>query len=40
MSDNHEMTKKDKLVLGLTLGSIFLGVFVLGLIGILFNLFG
>lgn len=38
MSDEHKMTRKDKLVLGITLASIFLGVFVLGLIGLIINL--
>ena len=38
MSEEHKMTKKDKLVLGITLASIFLGVFVLALIGLIFNL--
>tara|TARA_B100001123_G_C14481193_1_gene698442 strand:- start:233 stop:355 length:123 start_codon:yes stop_codon:yes gene_type:complete len=40
MSEEHKMTKQDKLVLGITLSSIFLGVFVLGLIGLIINLFG
>jgi len=40
MNDEHKMTAKDKLVLGTTLAMIFLGVFILGLIGLLFNLFG
>ena len=34
MSEEHKMTKQDKLVLGITLSAIFLGVFVLGLIGL------
>ena len=38
MSQEHEMTKKDKLVLGITLAAIFVGVFGLGLIGVLVNL--
>ncbi len=38
MSKEHEMTKKDKLVLGITLAAIFLGVFVLGMIGVIINL--
>ncbi len=37
--DDHKMTKKDKLVLGITLAVIFLGVFGLGLIGFLVNIF-
>jgi len=38
MEDNHKMTKKDKLVLLITLAAIFFGVFGLGLIGMLVNL--
>ena len=33
-----KMTEKDKLVLGITLAAIFLGVFGLGLIGLIINL--
>ena len=40
MSEEHKMTKQDKLVLGITLAAIFLGVFVLGFVGLIFNLFG
>ena len=40
MSEEHIMTKKDKLVLTITLAAIFVGVFGLGLTGLLFNLFG
>ena len=40
MSEEHKMTKQDKLVLGITLATIFIGVFALGFIGLLFNLFG
>ena len=40
MSDDHKMTKKDKLVLTITLALIFLGVFGLGIIGLIFNLSG
>ena len=40
MSEEHKMTKKDKLVLTITLAAIFVGVFGLGLAGLLFNLFG
>jgi len=39
MSEEHQMTKKDKLVLTITLGAIFCGVFVLGFFGLIFNLF-
>ena len=38
MSEEHKMTAKDKLVLSITLAAIFLGVFGLGLIGLVFNL--
>ena len=40
MSEEHKMTAKDKLVLTVTLTTIFLGVFVLGFIGLIFNLSG
>jgi len=40
MSEEHKMTKKDKLVLGITLAAIFGGVFFLGIIGLIVNLFG
>ena len=40
MSGEHQMTKKDKLALGITLAAIFGGVFVLGLVGLIFNLSG
>ena len=38
MSEEHKMTKKDKLVLGITLAAIFGGVFLLGLVGLIVNL--
>ena len=38
MSEEHKMTKQDKLVLTITLAAIFLGVFGLGLIGLIINL--
>ena len=38
MNDEHKMTSKDKLVLGITLATIFVGVFLLGLIGLIINL--
>jgi len=38
MSEDHKMTKKDKLVLGITLAAIFLGIFGLGFIGLIVNL--
>ena len=40
MREEHKMTKKDKLVLTITLAAIFLGVFGLGFIGLMINLFG
>tara|TARA_B100001123_G_C14817401_1_gene830766 strand:- start:210 stop:332 length:123 start_codon:yes stop_codon:yes gene_type:complete len=40
MSEEHKMTKQDKLVLGITFAAIFLGVFGLGLIGLFFNILG
>ena len=38
MSNEPQMTKKDKLVLTITLAAIFFGVFGLGVIGLIFNL--
>ena len=38
MREDHKMTKKDKLVLGITLALIFGGVFFLGFVGLIFNL--
>ena len=38
MSKEQEMTKQDKLILGITLATIFGGVFLLGLIGLIVNL--
>ena len=35
MSEEHKMTKQDKLALTITLGAIFFGVFALGLIGLI-----
>ena len=40
MSDEHKMTSKDKLVLGITLSAIFGGIFILGFIGLIVNIFG
>ena len=40
MSEEHKMTKQDKLVLTITLAAIFLGGFGLGLIGLIVNLSG
>ena len=38
MSEEHKMTKQDKLVLTITLAAIFFGIFILGLIGMIVNL--
>jgi len=38
MNEEHKMTKQDKLVLAITLTAIFVGVFGLGLIGLIVNL--
>tara|TARA_Y100000590_G_C15714167_1_gene1011321 strand:- start:749 stop:871 length:123 start_codon:yes stop_codon:yes gene_type:complete len=38
MSEDHKMTKQDKLVLAITLAAIFLGVFILGFVGLIVNL--
>jgi len=38
MSEEHKMTKQDKLALTITLSAIFFGVFGLGLIGLMTNL--
>ena len=40
MSEEHKMTSQDKLVLGITLAAIFGGVFILGFIGLIANIFG
>ena len=34
------MTKQDKTVLGITLAAIFLGVFAIGIVGVIVNIFG
>jgi hypothetical protein len=39
MSEDHKMTKQDKLVYGITLASIFFGVLGIGLIGLIINIF-
>ena len=39
MSEEHKMTKQDKLVLGITLAAIFGGVFFLGFLGVIVNIF-
>jgi len=38
MSEEHKITKQDRLVLTITLAAIFFGVFSLGLIGLIVNL--
>jgi len=38
MSEEHKLTARDKLILTITLATIFIGVFGLGLIGVIFNL--
>ena len=38
MNEEHKMTEEDKLVLTVTLATIFFGIFGLGLIGLIFNL--
>jgi|TARA_B110000116_G_scaffold267851_1_gene280871 hypothetical protein len=38
MSEEHKITKKDKLVYAITLAAIFFGVLGIGLIGVVFNL--
>jgi len=39
MSEEHKMTKQDKLVYGITLAAIFFGVLVIGMIGVIINIF-
>ena len=38
MSEEHKITKQDKLVLTITLAAIFFGVFGIGLVGLLVTL--
>ena len=38
MSEEHKITKKDKLVYAITLAAIFFGVLGIGLLGILVNI--
>tara|TARA_B110000263_G_C14795845_1_gene279720 strand:- start:172 stop:294 length:123 start_codon:yes stop_codon:yes gene_type:complete len=40
MSEDHKMTSKDKLAYGVTLAAIFFGVLGLGIVGLIFNIFG
>jgi len=36
--EEHKMTKKDKRVLTITLATIFFGIFILGILGLIVNL--
>ncbi len=38
--EEHKITKKDKVIYGSTLAIIFFGVLILGLAGIVVNIFG
>jgi|TARA_B110000438_G_C15484223_1_gene508615 hypothetical protein len=38
MSEEHKITKKDKLVYSITLAAIFFGVLGLGLLGVVVNI--
>ena len=38
--EEHKMTKKDKLIYTLTLATIFFGILLLGLVGVIINIFG
>tara|TARA_B110000438_G_scaffold266308_1_gene280290 strand:+ start:1062 stop:1184 length:123 start_codon:yes stop_codon:yes gene_type:complete len=38
MSEEHKITKKDKLVYAITLAAIFFGVFGIGLVGVIVNI--
>jgi len=38
--DNHKITKKDKLVYGVTLAIIFFGILFIGLAGVVVNILG
>ena len=38
MSEEHKITKKDKLVYAITLAAIFFGVLGIGLLGVLINI--
>ena len=39
MSENHKMSKEDKMVYGITLAAIFFGVLGIGLLGMIINIF-
>jgi len=38
--EEHKITKKDKIVYGVTLATIFFGLLILGLVGVIINIFG
>jgi len=38
--EDHKITKKDKIVYGVTLATIFLGLLILGLVGVVVNMSG
>ena len=38
--EEHKITKKDKLIYGITLAAIFFGVLGIGLVGLIINIFG
>ena len=38
MNEEHKITTKDKLILKITFATIFVGVFGLGLIGVIYSL--
>ena len=40
MSEDHKIKPEEKTLFAISLAAIFLGIFCLGLIGVLFNLFG
>jgi hypothetical protein len=39
MSEEHKITKKDKIAYGITLAAIFFGVLIIGLAGLIINIF-
>ncbi len=39
MSEDHKMTKQDKLVYTITMCAIFFGVFFIGLVGLIISIF-
>ena len=40
MSEEYKMSRQDKIAFGITLAAIFGGVFILGFIGLVINIFG